>query len=357
MLSAPSELLLRNQALFQSGKWLVINATDNDIFQYFGESVVGHHQYYERYLTLNANTKGKHFYSSYEKYEQRFDGVIIYWPKSKKHGLMLSEFATSQLTEKGILLIVGDNKGGIKSAGKLLDKGGIPTQKLDSARHCTLLSGGKSESANEFDLSSQINRYCITYESTQIQLQTLPGAFSSDGLDPGTELLLADLPMLFEPLLKAKKDATRKIHILDFACGNGVIGLALAKYFEQHSVAYHLTLSDVNAIALQCAEESIVLNQLSKDNISVISSDGLNQITEKFDYIVSNPPFHSGTKTDYSISEQFFRHAKQKLLPSGKLRIVANRFLKYPDQLESVYGNLKIITKNSKFSVYQCSIS
>lgn len=357
MLSLPSELLLRNTHFFETGNWLIINATDSEIFHYFTKEVVGLHQYYHDYLTIKDHAKGKHIYSSYDEFDRKFDGVIVYWPKSKQHGLMLCQFAAQQLVDKGILLVVGDNKGGIKSAGKLLDIAGITTQKSDSARHCTLLAGEILQPSVNFNLNSYIHTYQIENNTGLLSLQTLPGAFSSDGLDPGTALLLEDIDSLFDTLPSRRNSPDQFPTILDFACGNGVIGLAIAQRLAQREQTCQITLSDVNSMALKCAEVNIRLNQFDARCINIVSSDGLNQIADKFHFIVSNPPFHSGTKTDYSISEQFFRHAKQKLLPGGKLRIVANRFLKYPDQLESVFGNLKIITKNSKFSVYQCSIS
>lgn len=361
MLSPASELLLRNKHFFETGNWLIINATDGEIFSYFKQQVIGYHQFYHDYLSISSYAKGKHIYASYEALENKFDGVIVYWPKSKQHGLMLCQFAVTHLVDNGFLLIVGDNKGGVKSAGKLLDKSGIHTQKSDSARHCTLLAAQISTPVLNFDPSSQIHTYQLTNNAQPLSLQILPGAFSCDGIDPGSALLLADIDALLSDMSDHNKRSKQPLKILDFACGNGVIGLSVAQGLSPQmiarSVAYELTLSDVNAIALSCAQNNIRLNQFDAQQIKVVSSDGLQQVSEKFHLIVSNPPFHSGTKTDYSISEQFFRDAKQKLLPGGKLRIVANRFLKYPDQLESVFGNLKIITKNSKFSVYQCSNS
>jgi len=357
MLSLPSELLLRNTHFFETGNWLIINATDGEIFNYFTKEAVGLHQHYHHYLTIKNHAKGKHIYSAYEEFERKFEGVIVYWPKSKQHGLMLCQFAVNQLVDKGTLLVVGDNKGGIKSAAKLLDIAGITTQKSDSARHCTLLAGEILQPNVSFNLNSYIHTYQVENNARLLSLQTLPGAFSSNELDPGTALLLDDIDSLTESFPTRKHSPDQFPKILDFACGNGVIGLSIAQRLAQREQACKVTLSDVNSMALQCAEANIRLNQFDAECIKIVSSDGLNQITDKFHFIVSNPPFHSGTKTDYSVSEQFFRSAKQKLLPGGKLRIVANRFLKYPDQLESVFGNLKIITKNSKFSVYQCSIS
>ena len=95
MLSPPSELLLRNKHFFETGKWLIINAADGDIFSYFAQQVTGFHQFYHDYLAITSYAEGEHIYASYEALEQKFDGVIVYWPKSKQHGLMLCQFAVT----------------------------------------------------------------------------------------------------------------------------------------------------------------------------------------------------------------------------------------------------------------------
>ena len=72
MLSLPSELLLRNTHFFETGNWLIINATDGEIFNYFTKEVVGLHQHYHDYLTIKNHAKGKHIYSAYEEFDRKF---------------------------------------------------------------------------------------------------------------------------------------------------------------------------------------------------------------------------------------------------------------------------------------------
>lgn len=348
MLSPESEVLLRNNQYFEAGNWLIINATDPDVFSHFPDSVVGFHQFFDSYINIHKQAKGEHVYDAFLESDAMFDGVVVYWPKSKQHGVMLCQHALSKLNKKGLLLIVGNNKGGIKSAGKTLDKEGFSIQKLDSARHCTLLGCQMDEYLENIDFDKYVNTYFIELSDTKLKMQTLPGAFSSDSLDPATEMLLEDIDSLFGDY---KNKSSCKV--LDFACGNGAIGLSIASLYSNTQI----TMSDINALALDCANANITNNHLDTNRIKIINSNILDDVSGKFDVIVSNPPFHSGTKTDYSITEKFLRDAKQHLIPGGKLRIVANRFLKYPDQLAEIFGNMKTLSKNSKFSVYESTNS
>lgn len=341
MLSPESEVILRNEKLVNTGDWLLVNATDDEIFSRIGNTVVGFHQFYDRFLSAKKSAQGQHVFSAFYDDGNSFDGAIIYWPKSKQHGLMLCQHVATKIKAQGHLLIVGDNKSGIKSADKALSKIGFNFNKIDSARHCTLLGTQLIEPARSFNFTGWVN----TYSFGELTFETLPGAFSADALDEGTQLLLQDIDELFNPLTSGNR-------VLDFACGNGVI----ATYIGKHHPQLKLTLSDISSIAMLCAKKNLTSNNISEDKANIIASDGMAEIEGKFQVIVSNPPFHSGIKTDYSIAEQFIKDAKSHLTPGGRLRLVANRFLKYPDLLEAHFGNVKVVNQNSRFSVYESQL-
>ncbi|UAA39118.1 16S rRNA (guanine(1207)-N(2))-methyltransferase RsmC [Paraneptunicella aestuarii] len=347
MLSPESEVILRNKELVNTGAWLLVNATDDEIFSHVGDTVVGFHQFYDCYLSAQKSSarktaNGQHIFSAFYDDEKSFDGAIIYWPKSKQHGLMLCQHIATKIKAQGHLLIVGDNKSGIKSADKALSKIGFNFNKIDSARHCTLLGTQLVEPAKSFNSTDWVNSYSFSANTNKLTFETLPGAFSADALDEGTQLLLQDIDGLFNHLSSGNR-------VLDFACGNGVI----ATYIAKHHPQLKLTLSDINSLAMLCAKRNLASNHISEDKAKIVASDGMAEIEGKFQVIVSNPPFHSGIKTDYSITEQFIKDAKAHLTPGGKLRLVANRFLKYPDLLQAHFGNVEVINQNSRFSVYQ----
>jgi release factor glutamine methyltransferase len=72
---------------------------------------------------------------------------------------------------------------------------------------------------------------------------------------------------------------------LDLCCGSGCIAVALVK-----NTGASVTASDVSPTALAVTRENAELNGVS-DRVKVVSSDLFENITEKFDLIVSNPPY------------------------------------------------------------------
>lgn len=86
----------------------------------------------------------------------------------------------------------------------------------------------------------------------------------------------------FEPWLTHEPQ-----NILDMCTGSGCIGLACAHQFDEASVL----LSDISPKALEVAQQNIDFHGLV-DRVHAIESDGFSNIPEqKFDLIVSNPPY------------------------------------------------------------------
>ena len=77
----------------------------------------------------------------------------------------------------------------------------------------------------------------------------------------------------------------KKPKILDLGCGSGVIGLSLKKFFEEAEV----TLTDISNEALEVAKTNAKNLNLK---VKFILSDWFSNIKEeKYDIIVSNPPY------------------------------------------------------------------
>ncbi|MEI8649926.1 methyltransferase [Paraglaciecola sp. Hal342] len=90
---------------------------------------------------------------------------------------------------------------------------------------------------------------------------------------------------------------------LDFACGAGIIGCFAGLKNAQAQVV----MSDVSALAIYCSQKSAELNGVKAQ---VIPSNGLRALTGKFAQVFTNPPFHTGIKTDYSVTESFMQQLK-----------------------------------------------
>ena len=95
-----------------------------------------------------------------------------------------------------------------------------------------------------------------------------------------------DTEILVEEVIKiAKKINSRKV--LDLCTGSGAIAVSLAKYLPQAEI----TAIDISNDALKIAKKNAISNNV-QNQITFISSDMFTNLgEEKFDIIVSNPPY------------------------------------------------------------------
>lgn len=254
--------------------------------------------------------------------------LIYFWPKNKQEACFQLDDLCTHLAAGSQIFVVGENRSGVKSAEAIME--GITTlQKIDSARRCGLYYG-ELEQPTTFDIA----RWWHRYEENGIQIHALPGVFSHSEIDIGSNLLLSTL------------NGPVSGNLLDLACGNGVLAAVIGK----NNPDVTLTLSDVSASAIASATATLKANQLTG---KVIASDAYANIDEKFDWIVSNPPFHDGLNTSYSAVENMILKAPKYLKKGGRFRIVANAFLPYPDMLDKAFGGHVMLAKTGKFKVYE----
>ena len=140
---------------------------------------------------------------------------------------------------------------------------------------------------------------------------------------PDTEILVEEVIDI-----AIKNIEKKEIKILDLCTGSGAIGIALAKNLDKASIY----ASDISKLALEVAEKNA---RNSKVKMKFIESDLFEKfsITNKFDIIVSNPPYIE-TETIKNLSEEV-KHEPKIALDGGqdgldfyrKIIILAKRYL------------------------------
>lgn len=330
-LTPASEVLLRHSDDFTESRVLFAGDLQDDLpARYETASSRVHTQQYHHWQVLSAQMGEDARYGLVADADIVGDSntLIYYWPKNKPEAHFQLMNILSLMPIGSDIFVVGENRGGVRSAEQMLAEF-CPLTKIDSARRCGLYHG-RLEAQPQFDEHA----WWDEYQHEGMTVKTLPGVFSRDGLDTGSKLLLSTLT----PHTKGK--------VLDVGCGAGVLAVTLAS----HSPKVRLTLCDVSAPAVEASRATLAANGIEGE---VIASNVYSEINGRFDMIISNPPFHDGLQTSLDAAHQLIRGAVRHLSTGGELRIVANAFLAYPNILDEAFGNHELIAQTGRFKVYR----
>ena len=189
---------------------------------------------------------------------------------------------------------------------------------------------------NEENLKSEIEKVIAEINGILFYFYTDNGVFSKGELDFGTELLLKNF----------KYDNPSNKTLLDIGCGCGPIGI-----YASH-LGFAVDMSDVNKRAIHLSKMSLKEQNL---NANVFESDAYKNITNKYDYIVSNPPIRVGKEKLYEI----VMNAKEHLKDGGSLWIVVRKQQGAESMIrdmKNVYKTVEVIAKKKGFFIIKASL-
>lgn len=189
---------------------------------------------------------------------------------------------------------------------------------------------------NNENLNSEFRTIKYQYQDIEFSFLSDLGVFSKDYIDYGSQLLV-------ESILKTNKSYPK---ILDVGCGYGYIGIVLAKVLNSQ-----VDLIDINNRCVHLTNKNIKANSINGNSFI---SNSYENIKDKYDLIVTNPPIREGKKIILDI----LLNAKNYLNPSGELWMVLRK-----DQgaksivkaLNDVFVNTEI-KKSKGFSVFCAKI-
>ncbi|KGY12415.1 16S rRNA methyltransferase [Vibrio tubiashii] len=335
---APSQIAERQFAYFE-GKHVLVAGEAEDLFPVeltkHCQSVTVFTTNYGYYRQLSGYSQVTSVFAAEFNQPTEADLVLLYWPKAKAEAEYLLAMLMAKLGENTEIVVVGENRSGVKSIEKMFKPYGLIT-KYDSARRCSFYWGQCTQTPAPFDLQAWFKTYHVEYQQTSLTIKSLPGVFSHGEFDIGSKLLLDTLPQL-------------NGKVLDFGCGAGVIGSVMA----QLNPGIELDMCDISALAVESSKATLAANGLSAN---VFASDVYSDTSKDYDFIISNPPFHAGLDTSYGATETLLEQAPKQSSDRGQLFIVANSFLKYPPIIEQAYGNCETLNKTNKFAIYHAKI-
>src|SRR6266536_4926662 len=162
----------------------------------------------------------------------------------------------------------------------------------------------------------------------------LPTTFAEGKLDEGTRLLVDALEVHTTDIA------------LDIGCGAGYLGMHIAHVASKG----HVTMVDASLVAVDAARN--MGERSGMTNVQVLASDGTQAVkAQRFDLIVTNPPFHLGGIQTTEIGERFIREAAEGWRPRGRFYLVANRFLKYGPTMRTCFHSVEEVSGNTRYKV------
>ena len=189
---------------------------------------------------------------------------------------------------------------------------------------------------NNQNLKSEIKKLTYSHGGYDFVFLSDNGVFSKDHIDYGSKLLL-------ETFLKNHQGAG---NILDVGCGYGFMGIVLAKVLEAN-----VTMIDVNKRALHLTKRNLEENKV---NAHAFESNGYENVQDKYDVIITNPPVRAGK----AVLLDILLGAKKYLKENGELWYVLRKDhgAKSMEKILNEHYQVKTIEKSKGFYIFCCKI-
>ncbi len=251
-----------------------------------------------------------------------FAAAIVFLPRAKALAFDLIAQACAALPEGAPVIIDGAKSDGVESVLKAC-RGIFAVGDVVSKAHgkCFAFPAAPAPGgwAAEF---SEVDGFLTT-----------AGVFSADGVDPGSALLAEHLDGL-------------KGRVCDLGAGWGFLARAALASDTVSEVA----LVEAERAALDCARRNV-----DDPRARFHWADATRFADGPFDWVISNPPFHTPRKTDPALGQAFLLAAARLLGPKGRLRIVANRHLPYESVLTETFAETLVLADRGGYKVIEAT--
>ncbi|OEO29660.1 hypothetical protein VW23_001855 [Devosia insulae DS-56] len=241
--------------------------------------------------------------------------------------------AYSHLSNGGVLVCAGQNSLGAATYEKAVAKLAPLLGSLSKAK-CRIFWLARAE--EDLDAWSPWLSYATPRPIANTPFVAVPGTFSWDRVDAGSEFLVAHLPPGIAGVVG------------DLGAGWGFLSWSL---LTRYPAIRQLDLFEAEKLALDMARANLAplgdTRQIRYHWSDV--RDGVGR--GSYDWIVTNPPFHREGIQDVELGATFLNVAAAALRSGGKLVFVANRHLPYERTLKASFKTVSVLAENGTFKV------
>ena len=273
---------------------------------------------------------------------QQFSVAIantLYHP-SKRMTMALLALAHAALSPGGTLYIAGAKSRGIVSVAEEMRRlfGSSATLVMRKGHRVVAATRGPEPGDDPSGLFSLDDAAAepVVVRGQPLALIPSPLVFAGGRLDPATKLLAEAMEVHSDDV------------VADLGCGAGIVGLVAARL----APAGHVYLLDASHTAVRLAAENARRNGIV--NVTTVAGDAITTLGRtdiRPQVIVTNPPFHMGQVQSRLVAQEFIAGAAQRLAPSGRCYVVANRFLPYERDLRQHFAIVREVAGDERYKV------
>jgi len=263
----------------------------------------------------------------------RYALVLVLPPRQRDEARALLAHALERLAPGGMLVACQANNEGARSGEadlkQLAGLDGVLTK-----HHCRVYWSSAPDHARDAALAQRWAALDAPRRVLGGRFLSRPGVFAWDRIDPASALLADQLP------------ADLSGHGADLGAGYGYLSAEVLARCPRVA-ALDVYEAEARALGLARANLQPLAGQVQLDFRWHDVTAGL---ADRYDFIVSNPPFHTPAREDRpDIGQRFIAVAAQALRPGGRLFVVANRHLPYERVLNDSFGEVRVAAERDGF--------